>query len=68
MIDRYTKIILTIIAGALVALAGQSAVRLASAQETPQFQMCGNGGCAEFAKVEINGEEYTGLVVAEPDQ
>jgi len=68
MVDRYTKLVLTIIAGALVAQAAQSAVHLASAQETPQFQMCGNGGCAQFAKVQINGVEYTGLVVAEPDQ
>ena len=67
MVDRYTKIVLTIIAGALVALAGQSAVRLASAQETPQFQICGNGGCAEFAKVQVNGVEHIGLIVAEPD-
>ena len=67
MVDRYTKIVLTIIAAALVALAGQNAVRLASAQDTPQFRMCGNGGCAEFSKVQVNGVEHMGLIVAAPD-
>jgi hypothetical protein len=67
MIDRYTKVVLTVIAGALVALAAQNAVRLASAQDSPHVQMCGNGGCAEFAKVQVNGVEHARLVVAVPD-
>jgi len=59
---------LTVIAGALVVLAGQNAVHLASAQDTPQIRMCGDGGCAEFAKVQVNGVQYMGLVVAQPDR
>jgi len=68
MIDRYTKAVLTVIAAALVALASQSAVRLASAQDTPRVRLCSDSGCAEFAKVQVNGMQYMGLVVAEPDQ
>lgn len=32
MVDRYTKVILTIIAGALLVIAGQNAMRSAAAQ------------------------------------
>ena len=67
MIDRYTKVVLTVIASALVALAAQNAIRLASAQDNQRVQMCGTGGCVEFAKVQVNGVEHTGLVVAQPD-
>jgi hypothetical protein len=74
MVDHYTKVVLTVIAGALLALVVQNAVRTASAQggEIQKVQICDSQNCADLSpitRVSSRGFETTwGLKVAPPQE